>query len=140
MFEYDYDSDEDWEEEQEGESHSDEEDDKQGDDQEVNNKVFVPNCYPSDKEEENYEDIVFNPETANEKGKENPHHVEKEFEKEPAKKIKQPRLWGVCFEEEIFDTEVAGSHVKILGEFRGVLAGNHNCIDTGLSKTGKLKL
>ena len=127
-FEYDYDSDEAWEEEQEGESLSDEKDYKEDDDHEI------------DKEEEIDKDIVVNRETGREKATEKPQHAEKESEKEHAKKIKQPRLWGVCFEGEIFEAEVAASHVKILGEFRGVLAGNHNCIETGFSKTGTPKL
>jgi len=141
-FEYDYDSDEDWEEEEEGESLSDNEDDKEKeeekDDYEVDNEFFVPHGYLSDEEEEKDEDEVFNPETAKEKAKEKLKNAEKEFEKEHKKKTQQlkPRLWGVCFEGETLDTEAAASQlVKILGSFKGILAGNNNCIETGFSKT-----
>jgi len=141
-FEYDYDSDEDWEEEEEGESLSDNEDDKEKeeekDDYEVDNEFFVPHGYLSDEEEEKDEDEVFNPETAKEKAKEKLKHAEKEFEKEHKKKTQQlkPRLWGVCFEGETLDTEAAASQlVRILGGFKGILAGNNNCIETGFSKT-----
>eukprot|EP00090_Calanus_glacialis_P039402 TRINITY_DN6859_c0_g1_i1.p1 TRINITY_DN6859_c0_g1~~TRINITY_DN6859_c0_g1_i1.p1 ORF type:complete len:1442 (+),score=690.48 TRINITY_DN6859_c0_g1_i1:85-4410(+) len=136
-FEYDYESDEDWEEEEEGESLSDNEDDgekeEEKDDYEVDNEFFVPHGYLSDEEEEKDEDEVFNPETAKEKLK----HAEKEFEKEHKKKTQQlkPRLWGVCFEGETLDTEAAASQlVKILGGFKGIIVGNNNTIETGLSK------
>ena len=139
-FEYDYESDEDWEEEEEGESLSDNEDDgekeEEKDDYEVDNEFFVPHGYLSDEEEEKDEDEVFNPETAKEKLK----HAEKEFEKEHKKKTQQlkPRLWGVCFEGETLDTEAAASQlVKILGGFKGIIVGNNNSIETGLSKPGK---
>jgi len=141
-FEYDYDSDDDWEEEEEGESLSDNEDDKEKeeekDDYEVDNEFFVPHGYLSDEEEEKDEDEVFNPETAKEKAKEKLKNAEKEFEKEHKKKTQQlkPRLWGVCFEGETLDTEAAASQlVKILGSFKGILAGNNNQIETGFSKT-----
>merc|ERR1712142_1457064 len=136
-FEYDYDSDEDWEEEEEGESLSDNEDDKEKeeekDDYEVDNEFFVPHGYLSDEEEEKDEDEVFNPETAKEKLK----HAEKEFEKEHKKKTQhlKPRLWGVNFEGDLLDTEVAACQlVKILGGFRGIIVGNNNMIETSFSK------
>merc|ERR1712013_731704 len=81
------------------------------DDYEVDNEFFVPHGYLSD---------------------------EKEFEKEHKKKTQQlkPRLWGVCFDGETLDTEAAASQlVKILGSFKGILAGNNNQIETGFSKT-----
>merc|ERR1712142_1291595 len=135
VFEYDYDSDEDWEEEEEGESLSDNEDDKEEekDDYEVDNEFFVPHGYLSDEEEEKDEDEVFNPETAKEKLK----HAEKEFEKEHKKKTQhlKPRLWGVNFEGDLLDTEVAACQlVKILGGFRGIIVGNNNMIETSFSK------
>ena len=117
---------------------SDNEDDKEEekDDYEVDNEFFVPHGYLSDEEEEKDEDEVFNPETAKEKLK----HAEKEFEKEHKKKTQQlkPRLWGVNFEGDLLDTEVAACQlVKILGGFRGIIVGNNNMIETSYSKPGK---
>ena len=146
-FDYDYGSDEDWDDEEEGDSLSDNEDDKEKEenmaDYEVDNEFFVATGYLSDEEEEMDEVDVFNPVIAKEKAKEKRINTEREFEEERKKKTQKlmPRLWGVCFEEEIFDAEATASDLdKILGGFRGILAGNHNAIETGFSNSGTSEL
>ena len=124
---YDYDSDDDWEE---GEGEDLDKMDKEGlkekdnDDYEVDNDLFVPHGYLSESEVEMEEEEVFDPEAAKHKFKLREQEVEAEQKKKKIRELR-PRLWGCYWEEPSMDN--LDQSIRGINGFSAItIAGNNN--------------